>query len=177
MKLFAALLIGSVCGIGCKSAPELRESEHLLDANAESHSASGNESALEPAVSSTPPSGTASEQSRPPNVIYQSEIWSVLDTSPGVFLSHIDAEPRLRGGRFAGWFIRRFFPEDARFLDAPLRPGDIVLRVNSSTLERPEQLSALWKRMRDATQLEVEINRAGVVTTWRWSIVADPSTR
>ena len=152
----------------CKAAPEPRAEEPLLEAREEERAAAG--AAPAPPPIAPPP---APPPTHPPGTIGQSELYAILDTSPGVFLSHVEAEPRLVGGRFAGWQIRRFFPGDARFVDAPLRPGDIVLRVNGSTLERPDQLAVMWRRLREATQLEVEINRAGSVTVWRWPIVAD----
>lgn len=158
----------------CKSAPETRPAreEPLLDARGEENAARGSETPPPLPAPPPPPARTA-----PPGTITQSELLAVLDTSPGVFLSHVELEPRLVGGRFAGWTVRRFFPGDARFVDAPIRVGDIVLRVNGSTCERPEQLIAVWKRLREAqpgdAALEVEVNRGGVVTAWRWPIVAD----
>lgn len=174
---------GLVCALGgaalgCKTAPETRPNhdEPLLDARREQqdaeHAPSQREAPPLPPAPPPPPARTA-----PPGTITQSELLSVLDISPGVFLSHVELEPRLVGGRFAGWTVRRFFPDDARFVDAPIRPGDIVLRINGSTCERPEQLIAVWKRLREAQpgtdSLDVEINRGGVVTAWRWPIVAD----
>lgn len=175
------VVLGSAT-FGCKTAAETRPStqndEPLLDAQKEQRDAEHAPSRPEPPPLPVATTKTSSPpRSAPPGTITQSELLAVLDISPGVFLSHVDLEPRLVGGRFAGWTVRRFFPGDARFVDAPIRPGDIVLRVNGSTCERPEQLIAVWKRLREAQpgtdSLDVEINRGGVVTAWRWPIVAD----
>lgn len=181
LPLGIALLLVVGAAPGCKTAPDTRSTndEPLLDARRERAEAEHAPSQQEPPplVSSRP---AAPLRNAPPGTITQSELLSVLDISPGVFLSHVELEPRLVGGRFAGWTVRRFFPDDARFLDAPIRPGDIVLRINGSTCERPEQLIAVWKRLRESQpgtdSLDVEINRGGVVTAWRWPIVADGAT-
>jgi hypothetical protein len=165
------LLVGA---IACKSAPQTSpetsgtNNEPLLDREAEGSAAAGT-----PAPTAQPLAAPAPPPSSPPGTIAQSELFRFLDNSPGVFLSHVDAEARLVAGRFAGWRIRSFFPGDARFSSTPIKPGDVVLRVNGSTLERPDQLSALWKKLREATQLEVEVNRGGSVTVLLWPIVAD----
>lgn len=182
MKI-STIALGMTCSLGllgapgCKAGPEPRSDAPLLSEQAErgepATASNGGAEPSAPAPPAPPPPPPPHTTPHPPGTILQSELFSILDTSPGVFLSHVDAEPRLVGGRFAGWVIRRFFADDARFVDSPLRPGDIVLRVNGSTLERPDQLGALWTRLRAAPALEVEINRAGVVTVWRWPIVAD----
>ncbi|HEY7958197.1 MAG TPA: hypothetical protein VII38_23015 [Polyangia bacterium] len=93
-----------------------------------------------------------------------------LDDSPGVFLQHVDTEPRFVGAHFAGWKLRSFFPGDARFAGIDLRAGDVVERVNGSSLERPEQLMNLWRALRQAPELTVEIERDGQQRTLRWAI-------
>jgi general secretion pathway protein C len=103
-------------------------------------------------------------------VIPRRALEQFLDDSPGVFLQHVDTEPRFVGGRFAGWKLRAFFPGDARFAGIDLRAGDVIERVNGSSLERPEQLMNLWRALRVAPQLTVELERDGQKRTLSWAI-------
>ena len=83
----------------------------------------------------------------------------------------MDSEPRLSGGRFAGWRIRSFFPGDPRFAAIDLKPGDVILGVNGNTLERPDHFVEVWQALRHSTELTVELERAGERKTLHWKIV------
>jgi type II secretory pathway component PulC len=104
-------------------------------------------------------------------IIRRAELLRVLDQSPGLFLQHVDSEPQFQRGRFYGWRLRAFFPGDGRFASVNLRPGDIVLHVNGSTLERPEQLMETWDALRTAGELVVDFDRAGRAHQLVWQIV------
>lgn len=103
--------------------------------------------------------------------IQRAELLRILDQSPGLFLQQVDSEPRFQRGRFYGWLLRTFFPGDRRFATVNLQPGDIVLHVNGSTLERPEQLMETWDALRTAGELVVDFDRAGRAHRVIWKIV------
>jgi type II secretory pathway component PulC len=103
-------------------------------------------------------------------VIARSELAKVLDASPGMFLQHVESEPRFRAGKFFGWKLVAFFPGDARFAGVDLRAGDVVTRVNGIAIERPEQLMDVWKLLRSASELTVDVERDGALRTLRWQI-------
>jgi type II secretory pathway component PulC len=126
--------------------------------------------ASEPAAP-TPPQATAAAPGRAPGTILRGELEAVLGRSPGMFLQHVDSEPRYRAGRFAGWTLVRFFPGDPQFATVDLRAGDVVLSVNGSSVERPEQLMELWQALHVSKELVVELERAGQPRTLRWTIM------
>jgi type II secretory pathway component PulC len=101
----------------------------------------------------------------------------VLDAAPGRFLAHVDSEPVFRGNRFYGWRLVAFFPGDPRFAGVDLRPGDVVVKVNGRTFERPEELMEVWQSLRAARELVVDAERDGRSRTLRWPIVLDPQRR
>jgi type II secretory pathway component PulC len=123
--------------------------------------------ALADTTQSTPP---AAQSVAPAGVIPRRELNRMLDAAPGVFFQHVVPEPRFRAGRFYGWRLAQFFPGDARFAGVDVRAGDVVLRVNGSSVERPEQLMQVWDGLRHAHELVVELERAGVARHLRWTI-------
>ncbi len=108
---------------------------------------------------------------RAPFTLNRGEVNRTLDATPGAFLRRVSTEVRLRQGRFAGWRIVSFAPSDLIFTDGPLRPGDVILKVNGHTLERPDDLLELWQALRSAPSLTVDLERNGVGSTLRWTIV------
>lgn len=103
-------------------------------------------------------------------VIARRALLEVLDAAPGRFLQRVTSEPSLRGGRFHGWQLVSFFSGDPRFVTVDLRPGDVVTRVNGSSLERPEQLMKVWEALRTSRELVVEVERGGQPHTLRYAI-------
>ncbi len=108
--------------------------------------------------------------SRPKGVITRGDLTPVLDRGVGAFLQHVDVAPRFAGGRFQGWRVTSFFPGDERFAGVDVRPGDVVVRVNGRSVEKPDQLAEVWQSLRDAPALEVELLRDGVPMKLRWPI-------
>jgi type II secretory pathway component PulC len=89
---------------------------------------------------------TPERPERPAGVIYRSElIRATRAGSAPYLLGQIGPEPYSPQGRFEGWIITRVWPGDPE-LCAPgcdLQVGDIILSVNGSRLETPEQLSSM----------------------------------
>jgi len=136
--------------------PLLKEESELRDAQAPKPEA--------------PTPAPAAPTLSPPGTITRGELVRVLDAAPGMFLQHVDSEPRFSGGHFHGWRLVTFFPGDARFRGVDLRAGDVVVRVNGNTVERPEQLLQLWQALRTASELVVDVERAGTPRSLRWTI-------
>ncbi len=107
----------------------------------------------------------------PAGGIPRCELEKVLSQSPGVFLSHVDTAPSFRGGRFQGWRVNAFFPDDPRFAGVDLRRGDVVVRINGDAVEQPEQFIHVWEGARFRRDLTVEIVRDGERRTLSWPIV------
>lgn len=77
----------------------------------------------------------------------------------------------MKDGEFVGFRIERLWPNDARFEDAELEPGDVVMRVNGRSIERPGQAKRIWDSLREADELVVEYRRDGTERRLRYRIV------
>ena len=88
----------------------------------------------------------------------------MLEAGIPAFLSRVEMEPDAPDGRFVGFRIVSFFPDDARFRDGPVRAGDVVLAVNGLAIERPEHLFRVWQELRVASEISVDLLRAGQTT-------------
>jgi general secretion pathway protein C len=121
--------------------------------------------AAEPAAEPEPPPIETS------GVIHRSELDPVLAAGLGRFLGGVGTEPHVEEGRFVGFRLTRLYPDDDRFEDIDLRPGDTVMRVNGQPIERPEQALQVWESLRVASELMIEYLRDGERREIRFAIV------
>jgi hypothetical protein len=109
-------------------------------------------------------------QPRRAGTITRAELLPVLEGGLGRFLGGVGTEPQVESGRFVGWRITHFFPEDPRFTDIALRPGDVVTSVNAQPIERPEQAFRVWDGLRVASELVVDFTHEGEPQQMRYAI-------
>ena len=110
-------------------------------------------------------------QPRREGVIAREELLLILEGGLGRFLGGVGTEAEVQSGRFVGWRITRLYPEDPRFSDIPLKPGDVVTRVNAQPIERPEQAFHVWDGLRVASELVVDYQHGGDARQMRYAIV------
>lgn len=164
----ALLCLGLACANGPRGSETLPQGppSQLGDQGARSDLDGGAEAEIEP------------EAPRPPNTIYRAELdRATAGGKPAYLLRELAPEAYVPRGAFQGWQIGSVFPGDPG-LCAPgcdLLPGDIILTVNGSPLERPEQLSELMSQLGSMTQLEVRLVRDGKLHERTYEIV-DRST-
>jgi type II secretory pathway component PulC len=103
--------------------------------------------------------------------IRRAELVTVLDAGLGRFLQGVQTEASLDDGRFVGFRLVSIYPDDPRFRSIDLKPGDVVVRVNGQSVERPEQAFQVWDGLRVASQLLIEYLRAGERREIRFDIV------
>lgn len=132
--------------------------------------------ASEPAASST----TSNEEAHvdapvvPPLVpvergtIARGRLDEVLAQGLGSFLQHVVTEPHLEEGRFVGFRLREL--DQTLFAGVDLVPGDTLVRVNGSAIERPEQALTVWNGLRVASELTLEYLREGELRRLRFEI-------
>jgi hypothetical protein len=103
---------------------------------------------------------------------------SVLDDGLGKFIrGGVEVRPSFADERFAGWEIVRFYPDDSRFAEVDLRPGDVVVDVNERAIERPAQAQVVWDSLRKAGELVVRGHRNGKPFELRYRIQGPPATQ
>lgn len=131
--------------LGCRTAPDThtRPDQPLIEEPSESGGST-----------SEPEEGPP----RPTGAIYRSEIVRATQGGSAAYLmSQLGPEPYRPQGRFEGWVVTRVWPGDPE-LCAPgcaLEPGDVLLSVNGSKLETPEQLSNLLGRIDELETIDL----------------------
>ncbi|KIG11836.1 hypothetical protein DB30_02388 [Enhygromyxa salina] len=96
--------------------------------------------------------------------------------SASYLMAQIGPEAYRPQGRFEGWMITRVWPGDPG-LCAPgcdLRPGDVILSVNGSKLETPEELSNLLARIDQLESVELTGIRDGTFFERSHAVLPDP---
>jgi type II secretory pathway component PulC len=88
----------------------------------------------------------------------------------GRFFQQVRPEPVVSRGRFVGWRIATLFPNRPDLKVKGVQTGDIVLRVNGESVERPEDFKAVWDALAEAKQLVLDIERAGETTSVHYAI-------
>jgi type II secretory pathway component PulC len=151
--------------LGCRTAPDTHSQpdKPLIDESAESESAGASEPERAP---------------RPAGAVYRSEIVRATQGGSAAYLmSQLGPEPYRPQGRFEGWVVTRVWPGDPE-LCAPgcdLKPGDVLLSVNGSTLETPEQLSNLLARIDELESIDLVGIRAGEFFERTHPVLPDPA--
>ncbi|MCA9692093.1 MAG: hypothetical protein KC636_20995 [Myxococcales bacterium] len=133
-----------------------------------------------PADTATDPDAATGEDgpTRPEGAIYRSElVRATQGGSASYLLAQLAPEAYKPQGRFEGWVITRIWPGDPQ-LCAPgcdLRRGDIILSVNGSKLQTPEELSNILARLDELETIELTGMRDGQFFERSHPILPDPA--
>lgn len=122
----------------------------------------------EPAVPTSAP--------RPAHTIYRSELRRATNGGrPAYLLAQLAPEVHRPNGSFMGWTITQLFPDDPQLCAQPcdLAIGDVIMTVNGSPIERPEQLSALVAEIDTMAELRIRRVRDGQMTEHVYLIADD----
>jgi len=138
MKASAALLVALVTSCGGGSAPP-------------------------PAEPSQARAATSAEvvPAPRPGRLWRRDVTATLSRGLGDFLTRLEVEPVAPGGKFRGWRIAKFRPNDPLWVGVDLAPGDVVTAVNARKIERPEQALAAFQSLAVASELRVTYERDG----------------
>ena len=93
-----------------------------------------------------------------------------LDRGIGRFLQHVRVQAALSRGHFVGWKLVSLFAKRPEINVQVLKPGDILLRVNGESVERPEAFKSVWDSLADAKEIVLEIERDGQPSTLHYAI-------
>jgi type II secretory pathway component PulC len=86
---------------------------------------------------------------------------ATLSRGLGDFLTRLELEPLLTGGKFRGWRIVKLRQGDPLWAGVDLAPGDVVTSVNGRPIERPEQALVAFQSLAIASELRVAYERDG----------------
>jgi hypothetical protein len=114
-------------------------------------------------VGAPKPASSASTGARAsrPGRLWRRDLVAVLSRGLGDFLTRLEVEPYLVGGKFRGWRVVKLRPGDPLWNGVDLAPGDVVTSVSSRPIERPEQALAVFQSLAVASELRVSYERNG----------------
>lgn len=117
------------------------------------------------AVLAAAPEATAppAEDARPPRTIFRAELQRATERGPAHLLRQLGPEPFRHHGTFVGWELTRLFPDDPHVCASgcDIAVGDVILSVNGSRLETPQQLSDAFAGLPKTDRLVVHSLREG----------------
>lgn len=177
--LLLAALVLVACKGGTSEAPDptaaefAQQSDAPADAESESPAPGAQTDASASAV--TTEQGAGDQAVRPAKTIYRSEVLRVTNFGPAYLLRELQPEPFRHSGRFVGWEIMQVFPDDPALCEpgCDLLVGDVVLSVNGSRLETPQQLSDEFGKLPERTTLTVVLLRNEKRHAVTYTIVED----
>ena len=102
-------------------------------------------------------------------VIKRRTIEHALELGPAWFIRQLSVRPVVtRDERFFGFQVMSLFPGRQDGLELPVKPGDIIQRVNGQSIERPDQFMAVWESLGNASHLSIQLVRGeqSLLVTW-----------
>ena len=89
----------------------------------------------------------------------------------GRFLQNVKTEAVLSHGHFVGWRLLSLFPKRPDVHVQGIQTGDVLVRVNGVSIERPEDFKSVWDSLETAKELVLEIEREGQPSALHYTIV------
>jgi S1-C subfamily serine protease len=108
------------------------------------------------------------------STVTRSALRDLLAQGAPVLLAKVEVQAAFDRGAFKGFRITRLkgTANDWRVVD--LQPGDVVLRIQGKSVERPEAFNALLRELGDANVIEMECERAGQPHRLTWKVIDGP---
>jgi len=103
--------------------------------------------------------------------IARSALRAELARGIGRFLQNVKTEAVLSHGHFVGWRMLALFPKRPEVQVQGIKAGDVVIRVNGVSVERPEDFKSVWDTLDSAKELVLEIERDGQPSAVHYAIV------
>jgi type II secretory pathway component PulC len=108
----------------------------------------------------------------PASSLKRSDVHATVKGGVGALLQRVVVDtdqPVFRSGKFLGFRITQV----PREWGIDLKPGDVVVRVNGFTVERPESAYEALQSLEVASELRVDYERNGEPRSLRYAIVDD----
>ncbi|MCX7632496.1 MAG: PDZ domain-containing protein, partial [Turneriella sp.] len=102
-------------------------------------------------------------------VISREEVNKTILGNPAKIYEGAAFGPHLVNGKIEGYKIARV-NEDHVFAKLGARSGDIIRKVNGYTLEDTERMFELWRSIKTAPQVKIEVERDGKIITYDFQI-------
>lgn len=103
--------------------------------------------------------------------IARSALRAELARGIGRFLQNVKTEAVLSHGHFVGWRMLALFPKRPDVQVQGIKAGDVLVRVNGVSVERPEDFKSIWDTLDTAKELILDIEREGHPSALHYAIV------
>jgi hypothetical protein len=167
--LLAALCVGQLQVLAC-AAPEkpVRSPAVVTTAASDAHDAGTAEPTEPPrAHDKTLQPGPVGADPAYVGVLDRKGLVAVIDQGLGRMLARLKLSAVMTKGRFAGFRVTRIDPAWAA---AGIEEGDVLLRLNGQTIERPEQAQEAFESLRVASEVALELVRGEEKRSLRYRI-------
>jgi type II secretory pathway component PulC len=103
--------------------------------------------------------------------IIRSEYEAVLKEGIQPVMRWYFVKPHYRRSKFVGYEVNEVLREELQ--KGPILPGDVILSINSSPIERPEHAMAIWRGLWPRKTLDLKLLRKGKPVSYVIPIVSD----
>jgi S1-C subfamily serine protease len=104
--------------------------------------------------------GPSEDPTTPHRAMERREVERRLGAEIPRILAETAIQPVLQDGRVAGVMLTRV-PEGSLLVDAGLRAGDVLTRINDVEIDGMATLIGLWPRLQGATEIRAVVLREG----------------
>lgn len=98
------------------------------------------------------------------------DVEAAVEAGLGRFLQHVEVEPVMKDGKFAGFRILALRPPEM-WLRVDLAPGDVVTEINGRPIGRDTEAFEVFRSLATAPELRVSYQRDGRPRELRLAIV------
>lgn len=110
---------------------------------------------------------------RKPLAVSRAQLDRVLTAGPGRLLQQVPVEPSFAPGhKFVGFRLLSLWQDDPQVARFGVQAGDVLVSVNGVRIVRPDDLLAVFTKLKTAVVLQVQVFRGGNLLTFECPIVA-----
>lgn len=102
--------------------------------------------------------------------IKRADFAATVAKGPQRFIATLKVRPVMEGRRFRGFQLVGTTPDSPLAGSMNVRTGDVIVSVNGTPVERPDQFMKAWDALAKAAHLDVKLRRAGNQMVYRWTI-------
>ncbi len=87
--------------------------------------------------------------------IEHSVFYEVLAQGPQRFIAGLEVVGAFEGKKFIGFRIVQILPESPLYQNRFIKAGDVILKINGQSVERPDQFMKIWEKLQKTNEIEV----------------------
>jgi S1-C subfamily serine protease len=100
-------------------------------------------------------------------VVERAGLVEIVEQGLGRVLARLKLAPVMEGKRFRGFRVTQLDPQWAA---CGIQEGDVLLRLNGQSIERPEQAMTAFESLRVASEIALELQRNEATTVLRYRV-------